>query len=138
MRIRFRIALAALAALASVFAVGTPALAGTSRNSDTVWITAGNGTILCTAILIVRDSDGYVMGRFQSVDLGSGTQKCAGWLERKVTGSGGYDWTPVSDTYVVNAYTKSTGWHWNGTNAGSRVCLENLTTWEMACSTGVW
>ncbi|MET7451357.1 hypothetical protein ABZT03_05535 [Streptomyces sp. NPDC005574] len=86
----------------------------------------------CKGWMNRRSTDGYVQGLVQSW---SGTD-CSMWLERKVIGS--YDYTPVSDAYEVYNASASTGFHWNGTNAGSRVCIHNYNTGGSACGETAW
>jgi hypothetical protein len=87
----------------------------------------------CKGWMNRRTTDNYVQALGQSWGVGF----CEFWLERKRIGA--YDWTQVSDTYgVENAGPLSTGFHWNGTDAGSRVCLRYVSTGEQRCSSGYW
>ncbi|MER6162493.1 hypothetical protein ABT147_44605 [Streptomyces sp. NPDC001868] len=68
---------------------------------------------------------------------------CQGWLERKRFNPDGtvkYNWTRVSDYvfYQDGDPWRFTGYHWNGTDAGSRVCVKLTATGEQGCSYGVW
>ncbi|MEU3464436.1 hypothetical protein ABZ721_31330 [Streptomyces sp. NPDC006733] len=86
-----------------------------------------------------KRADGYVRGVWQSAD--DYAISCRGWLERKAYNPDGtvkYNWTKVTDYYYVNSVQERSGYHWNGTNVGTRLCLENLGTGEKECSTGVW
>jgi hypothetical protein len=86
----------------------------------------------CKGWMNRRTTDNYVQALGQSWG-----DECEFWLERKAIGS--YDWTQVSDTYLVLNASLSTGFHWNGTNAGSRVCLRNLSIGDVThCSSGYW
>jgi hypothetical protein len=90
----------------------------------------------CKAWMNRRTSDNYVQGLVQSWG-----DDCGMWLERKRIGS--YDWTPVSNFYEVDDgvldATAGTGFHWNGTDAGSRVCLFDYSRdTEAVCSPGYW
>ncbi|WP_369229673.1 hypothetical protein AB5J56_02880 [Streptomyces sp. R21] len=85
-----------------------------------------------------NDTNSDIKGKF---DAANGST-CTAWLERKrynPDGSVQQDWTRVSDVYSVQSWTAAeTGWHWNGTNAGSRVCIIRVDTGERGCSKGVW
>ncbi|GAA2994041.1 hypothetical protein [Streptosporangium longisporum] len=89
----------------------------------------------CKGWLNRRTTDGYVQALAQSWG-----NECYMILERKRLGAGGYDWTPVSDTRLVGiGYVTKTGWHWNGTDAGSRVCVVNATLGgTVKCGAGAW
>jgi hypothetical protein len=79
-----------------------------------------------------RSTDGYVQGLVESWS----NADCLMWLERKVIGS--YDYTPVSNGYEVINTSAATGFHWNGTNAGSRVCIEDLKSGSSGCGKTAW
>lgn len=138
-----RLALAMVVAATMVVAAASPSVAAApdrnpSKESDvgilsTVYI-SGQDVVLgdCKAWMNRRTTDNYVQALGQSWG-----QNCTFWLERKRIGE--YDWTRVSDIYVVQNSSASTGFHWNGTNAGSRVCLRNLSAADFdACSSGYW
>jgi hypothetical protein len=136
-KIRYVIAAAAMVA---VVAVPATAQAEPAGSTDDVSITAvqyipGQDVVIgsCKAWMNKRTEDGYVQGLVQSWG-----NACEMWLERKRLGTGGYDWTPVSNIYGVINTTASTGFHWNGTNAGSRVCLFNYDAGTGRCSSGYW
>lgn len=86
----------------------------------------------CKGWMNRRSTDGYVQGLVQSWNGAD----CVMWLERKVIGS--YDYTPVSDGYEVVNTSASTGFHWNGANAGSRVCVHNNSTGAGGCGATAW
>ncbi|MEU3464437.1 hypothetical protein ABZ721_31335 [Streptomyces sp. NPDC006733] len=86
-----------------------------------------------------RASDGYVRGGFRSYAPYS--ISCTGWLERKAYNPDGtvkYNWTKVTDYYFVNNSIDYSGYHWNGANVGTRICMQIIATGEKACSYGVW
>ncbi|MDX3804294.1 hypothetical protein [Streptomyces sp. AK04-3B] len=86
----------------------------------------------CKGWMNRRSTDGYVQGLVQSWNGAD----CVMWLERKVIGS--YDYKSVSDGYEVINTSASTGFHWNGANAGSRVCVHNYSTGAGACGDTAW
>ncbi|UNS98201.1 hypothetical protein MMF93_18385 [Streptomyces tubbatahanensis] len=53
-------------------------------------------------------------------------------------GSGGYNWTQVSRNHWMTSVKRATGFHRNGTNAGSRVCIENSVTGKRGCGAAKW
>jgi hypothetical protein len=132
--------------LAALLAIVAANPAAADRLESEVWARllftpASADRIYCDAYTEVRASDGYVRGAFRSWNLGSSAQVCEGWLERKRYNSDGslqYNWTRVSDIDRIIAETRWSGYHWNGTDAGSRVCIKNYASGEKACSYGVW
>lgn len=86
----------------------------------------------CGGILFRRSGDGYVQAAAHSYG------ECAMWLERKVIGDGGYNWKPVSNRYWMFNSAAKTGFHWNGTNAASRVCLYDSDDEMGGCGPEVW
>ncbi|WTW98810.1 hypothetical protein OG216_38130 [Streptomycetaceae bacterium NBC_01309] len=80
-------------------------------------------------------ADGYVQAYAQPWG-----HRCTFWLERKRLGPNGYDWTRVSarEDLIKGTYYY-TGFHWNGTDAGSRVCVDNhdLQSFRQ-CGAGAW
>jgi hypothetical protein len=124
-------------ALAASLGGVSQAQAATPRSSASIqsvdYIPGKDVTVgSCKGWMNRRSTDGYVQGLVQSwngVD-------CEMWLERKVIGS--YDYKHVSGgTDVVNT-TASTGFYWNGTNAGTRVCITNWSTYVSDCGETAW
>ncbi|HET6859708.1 MAG TPA: hypothetical protein VFH94_21785 [Streptomyces sp.] len=128
----------AIAAAATVFTGGTvqAAPAQTSQEVGIQEYIPGKDVVVgqCKGWLNKRTSDGYVQALGQSWN----NHECVFVLQRKRLGSGGYDWTATSNSYWILNSTNATGYHWNGTNAGSRVCLWNYTTGGSACGEGAW
>lgn len=129
----------ALAATATLFAGGTvqaaPAPSPQSDVSVQGYIPDKDVVVgKCKGWLNKRASDGYVQALGQSWN----NHECVFVLQRKRVGSGGYNWTAVSNGYWILNSKKSTGYHWNGKNAGSRVCLWNYTTGGSDCGDGAW
>ncbi|WP_432081203.1 hypothetical protein [Streptomyces sp. WAC 04229] len=81
-----------------------------------------------------KRSDGYV----QAVGQSWNNNECLFVLQRRRVGSGGYGWTAVSHSYWILNSKNSTGYHWNGNDAGSRVCLWNYTTGAEDCGATAW
>jgi hypothetical protein len=81
----------------------------------------------CKVWMNERNSDRYVQGVLQSWG-----DFCGMKLQRRKIGA---SWTTVSSTYWVRNDKRSTGFHWNGNNAGSRVCLFT-SSWH--CSPTHW
>jgi hypothetical protein len=91
----------------------------------------------CKGWMNKRTTDGYVQALGQSWY----STDCDVWLERKRYNSDGsvaYNWKRVSNRYPILNSSASTGFHWNGTNAGSRVCVENFNNGSKSCSKGYW
>jgi hypothetical protein len=137
---RRRLVLTIMVAAAVIVTSAAPGAAETVRNqpSPDVGIQAvvyisGQDVVIgtCKAWMNRRTSDNYVQALGQSWQT-----SCTFWLERKRIGE--YDWTRVSDVYTVWYTSARTGFHWNGTNAGSRVCLYNSDQRTTACSSGYW
>ncbi|GAA4998060.1 hypothetical protein GCM10023205_84840 [Yinghuangia aomiensis] len=126
--LRAAIVTVAMAFAASVSGVGS-AHAATVEYWPGKDVTVGS----CKGWLNKRTSDGYVQAVAQSWGAG-----CAFQLQRKRLGTGGYDWTPVSDLYLIKNVQYATGFHWNGTDAGSRVCLFNNDINVSDCGAGAW
>ncbi|MFD5714568.1 hypothetical protein ACFWHW_30060 [Streptomyces pharetrae] len=129
----------AIATTATLFVGGTAQAAPAQTRQSDVSVQdyiPGKDVVVgqCKGWLNKRASDGYVQAVAQSWN----NHECVFVLQRKRLGSGGYDWTTVSDTYWILNQKKATGYHWNGTNAGSRVCLWNYTTGGEDCGEGAW
>jgi hypothetical protein len=134
-------AVAAIAVVDAASATAAPANGLSATPTDvgalSVVYISGQDKVIgsCKAWMNRRTSDNYVQGLAQSWG-----DDCLMWLERKRIGS--YDWTPVSDYHEVNSAigkpTASTDFHWNGTDAGSRVCLWNERLGTQDCSSGYW
>ncbi|OSZ57046.1 hypothetical protein OQI_29430 [Streptomyces pharetrae CZA14] len=129
----------AIATTATLFVGGTAQAAPAQTRQSDVSVQdyiPGKDVVVgqCKGWLNKRASDGYVQAVAQSWN----NHECVFVLQRKRLGSGGYDWTTVSDTYRIMNEKKATGYHWNGTNAGSRVCLWNYTTGGEDCGEGAW
>ncbi|MBW8486196.1 hypothetical protein [Actinomadura parmotrematis] len=129
-----------LAALC-VLATAAPASADVRKGDDYVdiWTEGNFGVRICGATITVRSSDGYVKGGFSSFQPYS--ISCKGWLERKTYNTDGtvkQNWTKVTNFYFVNNSHDESGYHWNGTNAGTRICMQVIDTGEKACSYGIW
>ncbi|MGQ4381924.1 hypothetical protein [Streptomyces sp. SAS_270] len=79
-----------------------------------------------------------IKGQFTASNGGA----CQAWLERKRYNDDGslqYNWTKISDYYFLQSGDqRETGWHWNGANTGSRVCVILTSTSEKGCSNGIW
>ncbi|MET7370427.1 hypothetical protein ABZS61_32100 [Streptomyces sp. NPDC005566] len=137
-----KIAVAIAATALTLFANASPASADVVRNEGFVAIRTSAGYELCVGVMEGRDpfdSNSDQKARFKAY-AGTG---CQGWLERKrynADGSVQYNWTKVSDYYWFSdgQAWKETGFHWNGTNAGSRVCVLDTSVGKKECSTGVW
>jgi hypothetical protein len=130
----------AVAATATLFVGGTVEAAPAQTSQSDVSVQGyipGKDVVVgqCKGWLNKRTSDGYVQAVAQSWN----DHRCIFELQRKRVGSGGYDWKPVSDIYGIQNSKNATGYHWNGTNAGSRVCLVNATTGgPVACGDAAW
>lgn len=124
---------AAIVTVAMAFAASVSGAGSAHAAAVEYWpgkdVTVGS----CKGWLNKRTSDGYVQAVGQSWGA-----LCGFELQRKRLGTGGYDWTPVSDLYVIQNAQSATGFHWNGTDAGSRVCLVNYTTNASDCGLGAW
>ncbi|MET8116497.1 hypothetical protein [Streptomyces prasinus] len=127
-RIRATVVTITMALAASVSSVG-------SAQAAEVEYWAGKDVILgaCKGWLNKRTSDGYVQAVVQSWG-----DECAMWLERKRLGTNGYDWTRVSNRVVIISSQYKTGFHWNGTDAASRVCITHNTTGREDCGLAAW
>lgn len=77
-------------------------------------------------------------GEVQALGQSWNNNECVVFLQRKRLGSGGYDWKQITHSYFLLNSTAATGFHWNGTNAGSRVCIMNSTTGGADCGDGAW
>ncbi|MFC4504909.1 MULTISPECIES: hypothetical protein [Streptomyces] len=89
----------------------------------------------CKGWLNRDSSNGYVQALGQSWN----NNQCVVYLERMRLGSGGYGWTPVSSSYFLLNSTAATGFHWNGTDAASHVCIDNATTGQKhICGDAAW
>ncbi len=119
------------AAMALAVSVGS---AGSAQAAEIEYWPGKDATVgSCKGWLNKRASDGYVQAVAQSWG-----DDCAYWLERKRLGTGGYDWTRVSDYVVIHVAQSKTGFHWNGTDAGSRVCVSQNHTDTTVCGAGAW
>ncbi|WP_405009350.1 hypothetical protein [Kitasatospora sp. NBC_01539] len=81
-----------------------------------------------------RRDDGYVQARGTS----SHNNSCSIWLQRQRVGDGGYPWTTVSGVLDMYNNQRATAYHWNGTDAASRVCLNNASLGATNCGITVW
>ncbi|MGW0335333.1 hypothetical protein ACWD0J_26275 [Streptomyces sp. NPDC003011] len=129
----------AIAATATLFVGGTVQAAPAQTSQPDVSVQGyipGKDVVVgqCKGWLNKRTSDGYVQALGQSWN----NHECLFVLQRKRVGSGGYDWKAVSNAYWILNSKDATGYHWNGTNAGSRVCLWNYTTGGSACGDAAW
>ncbi|MBW8486197.1 hypothetical protein [Actinomadura parmotrematis] len=133
-----------LAATAIVVLSAGPAAADVKYGKDYVafcspGLCPPNYPYMCQGWMEVRASDGYVRGVWQSSDLYA--VSCKGWLERKTYSTDGtvkQNWTKVTNYYFVNSDQDRSGYHWNGTNAGTRICAQVIDSGQTQCSTGVW
>jgi hypothetical protein len=104
-------------------------------NNHDVGIKVG-GYEVCSAYTETRGAE--AKGKFWAQNGGA----CQAWLERQrfnADGSLMYNWQRVSDFYwLQNVDSRETGWHWNGDNARSRVCIVDTRTGEKGCAEGVW
>ncbi|GAA2994051.1 hypothetical protein [Streptosporangium longisporum] len=103
-------------------------IGATTANADTIVTYSGVGVGGCTIYLQYRTSDGYV--RLKTVnDNEEVAAGCTSELYRKRyndDGSVRYDWTALGAERVVGRFTTAyTGWHWNGTNAGTKGFVES-------------
>lgn len=121
-------------AAAAVFGPGV-AMSSPAAAADVEYVPGKDITIgSCKGWLNKRTSDGYIQAVGQSWG-----DDCDFWLQRKRLGEGGYDWTIVSNRYSIQNSTAATGFHWNGTNAGSRVCVHNYgNTYGVVCGDAIW
>ncbi|MFC7216836.1 hypothetical protein ACFQLX_01415 [Streptomyces polyrhachis] len=140
MKMPMRSRLLTVLASAAAFLAATTTTAGAQvvkEGSQFVFIYAG-GYRMCTAALFDDGPNTDVRGQFEAHHGGA----CQGWLERRrdnPDGSTMYGWTRVSDYYFVpDNWAKATGAHWNGTGAGSRVCIILTSTGEKGCTDVRW
>ncbi|MFD4371815.1 hypothetical protein [Streptomyces sp. NPDC058486] len=135
-----KLALAAVSAALLTAATDTPAYATVDQHGSAMVTVWAGPSAKCRAYTVNIDPYTFnsdIKGVFESYNGGL----CQAWLERKrynADGSVNYDWTKVSHTYTWGSGTVQTGWHWNGTDAGSRVCVIWLDTNEKGCSKGIW
>lgn len=131
-------AAAATIAVAAGVMTATPATAQGTGALAIEYIPGQDVTVgSCKGWMNKRTTDGYVQALGQSWY----STDCDVWLERKRYNSDGsvdYNWKPVSNRYPILNSSASTGFHWNGTNAGSRVCVENFNNGSKSCSKGYW
>ncbi|MET8662711.1 hypothetical protein [Streptomyces tendae] len=125
---------AATALLAGGTAQAAPAQTGQSEASASGYVPGADAVAGQCKAWLNRRSDGDV----QAVGQSWNNNECLFVLQRKRVGSGGYGWTAVSYSYWILNSKNSTGYHWNGDNAGSRVCLWNYTTGAEDCGAAVW
>ncbi|WP_405016595.1 hypothetical protein OHV05_05425 [Kitasatospora sp. NBC_00070] len=126
------------AAALTILATAVPANASVSKTNSNVRIII-SGSTQCDGWVEASDDGVNAIGTFSGVDYSA---SCIGWLERKRYNDNGtvmYNWTKITDYYYLNGIqTSLSGWHWNGTNAGTRVCMKFTPTGETGCSNGIW
>ncbi|MFI5799824.1 hypothetical protein [Streptomyces sp. NPDC051677] len=84
----------------------------------------------CKGWLNRRTTDGYVQALGQSWGA-----RCYVWLERADIH---FAWKEVSHSYEIQQSKAATGFHWNGRNYGSRVCISNLALGGTQCGATAW